>query len=160
MNNRLICDAVARASGDHPHVQIVLIHLAAHADKKGVCSITQAELAKVCGLSVDTVKRAMKALDEVGFIRRNTRHRRDGRRIADRVEITLDKVANGTLVKKSQGGCEHPGQGVAQPLGQGGCEHQPIDINSNTPHDHTPQPSQNERLKASRFRVFPGGRVA
>jgi DNA-binding MarR family transcriptional regulator len=144
MTSKLITQALEAVEGEPPLVQLIYVRLATASDKKGCCRARQDEVARVCGCSVDTVKRAMKALEEAGLILRQFQHRRDGRRKADLVFITPDKVAVSTIVKARQGGCEPLGQGCGKPLGQGGCEHSPVYITNNTIDAEAVEPSQED----------------
>lgn len=150
MNAKLVCQAVEASAGLHPHIQIVLIRLAAKAGKNGECNARQTEISKESGLSSDSVMRAMKAIDDLGWTSRTIRHRRDGRRAADRVKITIDQPAVSGVVSGSQGRGER--------VGPTRCERVPVDIFKNTTATETLKTTQ-EGVSSAAANIIPALRL-
>lgn len=165
MSAKLLEQALAAVVAEPSMVQLVYARLAAAADKSGRCRSSQEELARASGCSVDTVKRAMKALEDAGLIHRQFQHRRNGKRRADLVTVTPDKVAHSPVVTRRQGGSQQLGQQCGQPLGQGGSQHEPIDVITTTKLGAKTVPSQEGGLNQAAndpkpLVVIPGGRAA
>lgn len=127
MNAKILSQAVLAVEGHHPHMQVVLLQMAAKADKTGVCRLTQAMIADACCLSLDSVQRALKGLEEAGLIRREFDHRRDGKRRADKTTILPDNAAVGGVVRGSQDRSQRHGQSRAERHGQYRSQRQPIE---------------------------------
>lgn len=67
----------------------VLVALANFADESNECFPGQERLAKMAGVSVRTVSRALKDLEELGLIRRSSRYRDNGWRTSDRYVLAV-----------------------------------------------------------------------
>lgn len=70
--------------------KFVLIALADMADDKHSCFPGQDRLAAMTGMSVDTVSRAVRALERRGLLRRVARRRANGYRTSDRYFLQVD----------------------------------------------------------------------
>ncbi|WP_066041952.1 helix-turn-helix domain-containing protein [Herbiconiux solani] len=69
--------------------KFTLIALADMADEEFSCFPGQERLARMIGASVDTVQRALKSLEEDGYIERQARRRDDGYRTSDRYRLRV-----------------------------------------------------------------------
>jgi len=69
--------------------KFTLIALADMADEEFSCFPGQDRLARMIGASVDTVQRALKALEDDGLIERQARRREDGYRTSDRYRLRV-----------------------------------------------------------------------
>lgn len=76
--------------GINPARKFVLVTLANYADENNSCFPGQDKLARDVGTSVSTVRRALKELEEAGYIVRERRYREDGYRSSDRYFLQVN----------------------------------------------------------------------
>ena len=80
---------------DLPHAEkSVLVALAHRADKDGYCYPGQKAIAAMTGASESTVRRAIKSLDEAGYLSREDRRRKNGSRTSTRYHLPVTMTAN------------------------------------------------------------------
>jgi DNA-binding MarR family transcriptional regulator len=118
MNAKLVCQAVSVAKGLAPAMQLALIHMAAMSDRGGIYRDGQAALIMASGIRSRTLTGAISALEEAGLIKRDYHHRKDGRRAADRIALTLDNAQKMPVVNRRQPAKSALGQGAGNALGQ------------------------------------------
>ena len=78
-----------------PHAEkSVLVALAHRADKEGYCYPGQKAIAEMTGASESTVRRAIKSLDEKGYLSREDRRRKNGSRTSTGYYLPVTMTAN------------------------------------------------------------------
>jgi DNA-binding MarR family transcriptional regulator len=87
MSNRALTWAFSTPLPTSP--KFVLVVLADLADEADSCFPGQARIASSTGCSVSTVQRALKDLEEAGYIERVRRHREGGFRTSDRYVLRV-----------------------------------------------------------------------
>lgn len=165
MNSKLVCQAIDAVICLETDLQVALIHIAAAADKRGCYGDGQPELSRRTGIKERSLKAVLKALEEAGYIRRDMRHRKDGRRRADLITLTLDKVHGVHFVKGPQGASAALGQGAGNALGQGAPAAPPVKYYSKASKSAAAFPSQDGASEAAEndtigLRVIHGGKAA
>ena len=76
--------------GINPARKFVLVTLANYADEDDSCFPGQEKLARDVGTSVSTIRRALKELEDGGYIVRERRYRSDGYRSSDRYYLQVN----------------------------------------------------------------------
>ncbi len=108
-----------RAKGLAPGVRAVLRELGDTANADGTSWAKQETIAAELGVSERTVRRHLKTLEAMGWIERTRRHRKDGSRTSDFVQLrTLEDAIAWALENTplaSLGGGDDPDPGTAQP---------------------------------------------
>jgi len=85
--------------------KFVLVALADMADEHESCFPGQERLARMVGGSVSTVRRAVKALEESGYIGRQQRRGADGMRTSDRYRLNVNRsICAVDVTGQSEGG--------------------------------------------------------
>lgn len=80
---------------DLPHAEkSVLVALAHRADKNGYCYPGQKALSEMTGASESTVRRAIKSLDETGYLSREDRRRKNGSRTSTGYHLPVTMTAD------------------------------------------------------------------
>lgn len=80
---------------DLPHAEkSVLVALAHRADKNGYCYPGQKTLATMTGASESTVRRAIKSLDQKGYLSREERRRKNGSRTSTGYHLPVTMTAD------------------------------------------------------------------
>jgi hypothetical protein len=82
----------------------VLMALAGYADEKGLCWPSQAALAEETEMTDRSVRTALGALEDAGFIQREKKYRKDGTRDSDRITLLLPERASGSQAERPSGG--------------------------------------------------------
>lgn len=165
MNGKLVCQAVRAATGLPGDLQLVLIHLAAAADKRKAFSDGQDVLSDLSGVKIRTLKRVLKELEDGDYIRRDQRHRKDGRRRSDLITLTLDKVQQLHVVGDSPSASVALGPGAGPALGPGAAVAPPVRSNIKPCSVDTTDSSQEgvfekTETNLSPLKLIAGGRAA
>lgn len=105
----LINWAIKQTAGSAAN-KAVLIALCNHANKQGECWPSQKCIQEFTELSIRTIQRALTALEDGGFIKREERRRKDGYRTSDLYKIiyndniSCDTVSHDTMSGDTQSG--------------------------------------------------------
>lgn len=89
MNARLLVAAAEMSEGSPQMLQLVLLRIAALADKHGVFRGGQDQLAEAASCSTKIVSMNLVVLEELGWVQRETTTKANGRRGPDRIKLTL-----------------------------------------------------------------------
>lgn len=82
-------------------MKAVLVAVANYADEEGVCWPSQEQLSADTELSRHTIMRAMDALEELGLLSRERRHRGDGSRTSDLIMLDLSSMEQRSAEQRS-----------------------------------------------------------
>ncbi len=84
-----------------PTAKAVLLAIANYADEEGICWPSQEQLAEDTELSRHSIMRAIDALEEMGLLSRERRHRKDGCRSSDLIMLDLSSTAQRSTEQRS-----------------------------------------------------------
>lgn len=86
--------AIEAVSGLRPTEKLVLLMLANYADaQRAACWPSRQRLAEQCGVRVETIKRAIRQLEDLGLIERDKRFDDSGRQTSNRYTLRIDATS-------------------------------------------------------------------
>lgn len=165
MTARLIIAALSQTEGLEAKLQLALVRLAAAADKRGCYGQGQEPLAQAMGIGERSLTDALRALEDLGLISRQVRHRRSGKRRADLITLTLDNPQNLRVAKPGQSAKSAGEQSAGFAGGQSAKSAGPVDSYSTNGDAAQNETSQGDGLNRAAndprpLVLIPGGRAA
>jgi DNA-binding transcriptional MocR family regulator len=120
--------AIETVSGLRPTEKLVLLMLANYADaQRAACWPSRRRLAEQCGVRVETIKRAIRQLEDLGLIERDKRFDASGRQTSNRYTLRIDTTGpgEGGDIDTPGEAKDAPGRG-AQDEGGRGAKNAPV----------------------------------